>query len=96
MHGTVAHQCISTLGQHTYSRSAWSGDTKSLIYQTSIQQKIGRTVISTQNLEFINMDVSGGCDQISHQVSAHVHNFLSYPELSKSVRELYNNSILLI
>ncbi len=33
---------------------------KSIIYETNVRPKIGRTVISTQNLELINMDVSGG------------------------------------
>ncbi len=39
-----------------------------LIYETNVRPKFGRTVVSTQNLEFINMDVSGGYDQISRQV----------------------------
>ncbi len=42
--------------------------TMGLIYETNVRPKIGRTVVSTQNLEFINMDVSGGYDQISRQV----------------------------
>ncbi len=33
-----------------------------LIYETNVRPKFGRTVVSTQNLEFINMDVSGGYD----------------------------------
>ncbi len=37
-----------------------------LIYETNVRQKSERTLISTQNLEFINMDLSGGYDQISH------------------------------
>ncbi len=41
-----------------------------LIYETNIWPKIGRMVISMQNLKFINMDVSGGgYDQILRQVS---------------------------
>ncbi len=39
-----------------------------LIYETNVRLKFGRTVVSTQNLEFINMDVSGGYDQISRQL----------------------------
>ncbi len=39
-----------------------------LIYEMNVRPKIGRTVVSTQNLEFINMDVGGGFDQISRQV----------------------------
>ncbi len=42
--------------------------TMGLIYETNVRPKFGRTVVSTQNLEFINMDVSGGYDQISRQV----------------------------
>ncbi len=42
--------------------------TVGLIYETNVRPKIGRTVVSTQNLEFINMDVSGGYDQISRLV----------------------------
>ncbi len=52
-----------------------------LIYETNVWQKIGCTVVSTQNLEFINMDVSGGYDQISRLVSARVRKFLSYLNL---------------
>ncbi len=37
-----------------------------LIYETNVRQKSERTLVSTQNLEFINMDVSSGYDQISH------------------------------
>ncbi len=44
------------------------GYTLGLIYETNVRPKFGRTVVSTQNLEFINMDVSGGYDQISRQV----------------------------
>ncbi len=44
-------------------------------YETNVRPKIGRTVISTQNLELINMDVIGGYDQISHQVWARVRKF---------------------
>ncbi len=36
--------------------------TVGLIYETNVRPKFGRTVVSTQNLEFINMDVSGGYD----------------------------------
>ncbi len=39
-----------------------------LIYEMDVRPKIGRAVVSMQNLEFINMDVSGGNDQISRQV----------------------------
>ncbi len=42
--------------------------TVGLIYETNVRPKIGHMVVSAQNLEFINMDVSGGYDQISHQV----------------------------
>ncbi len=49
-----------------------------LIYKTNIHKKIERAVVSMQNLEFINMDVSGGYDQISCQVSAHVRRFLNH------------------
>ncbi len=50
---------------------------KSIIYETNVRPKIGRTVVSTQNLEFINMDVSGGYDQISRQVWARERKFLN-------------------
>ncbi len=63
-----------------------------LIYETNVRPKFGRTVVSTQNLEFINMDVSGGYDQISRQVWARVRKFLSQPELACSTenfKELY-------
>ncbi len=53
------------------------GDTVGLIYETNVRPKCGRKVVSTQNLEFINMDVSGGYDQISRQVWARVRKFLS-------------------
>ncbi len=46
--------------------------TVGLIYETNVRPKIGRMVVSTKNLEFINMDVSGGYDQISRQVWARV------------------------
>ncbi len=42
----------------------------------NVQQKKERTVVSTQNLVFINKYVSGGYDQISCQVK-----FLSYLNL---------------
>ncbi len=48
-----------------------------LIYETNVRPKIGRTVVSTQNLEFINMDVSGGYEQISRQVWARVRFWVS-------------------
>ncbi len=48
-----------------------------LIYETNVRPKFGHMVVSTQNLEFINMDVSGGYDQISRQVWARVRKFLS-------------------
>ncbi len=70
-----------------------------LIYETNVRPKIGRTVVSTQNLEFINMDVSGGYDQISRLIWARVRKFLSQPELACSIEnfeELYNDSILFI
>lgn len=60
-----------------------------LIYKTNVLQKIGCTVVSTQNLAFINMNVSGGYDQI----------FLSYRELPCSIVnlvEICNKSISLI
>ncbi len=50
-------------------------DRLGLISETNVRPKIGRTVVSTQNLEFINMDVSGGYDQISRQVWARVRKF---------------------
>ncbi len=59
--------------------------TLGLIYETNVRPKFGRTVVSTQNLEFINMDVSGGYDQISRQVWARVRKFLSQPELACSI-----------
>ncbi len=67
-------------------------ETVGLIYETNVRPKFGRTVVSTQNLEFINMDVSGGYDQISRQVWARVRKFLSQPELACSTenfKELY-------
>ncbi len=70
-----------------------------LIYETNVRPKIGRTVVSTQNLEFINMDMSGGYDQISRLIWARVRKFLSQPELACSIEnleELYNDSILFI
>ncbi len=70
-----------------------------LIYEMNVQQKIGCMVASMQNLEFINMDVTGGYDQISRLVSVRVRKFLSYwtcMQHSKSGGELYNNSILFI
>ncbi len=50
---------------------------KSIIYETNVRPEIGRMVISIQNLEFINMDVSGGYDQISRQVWARERKFLN-------------------
>ncbi len=50
-------------------------DKESLIFLSTIgphlrnertTEKWAYTLISTQNLEFINMDLSGGYDQISH------------------------------
>ncbi len=55
-----------------HDRTYWG-----LIYETNVRQKIGHTVVSTQNLEFIDMDVSGGYDQISRKVWARVRKFLS-------------------
>ncbi len=52
-------------------------ETLGLIYEMNVRPKFGRTVVSTQNLEFINMDVSGGYDQISRQVWVRVRKFLS-------------------
>ncbi len=43
-------------------------NTMGLIYETNVRPKFECTVVSMQNLEFINMDVSGGYDQISRQV----------------------------
>ncbi len=43
----------------------------------NVWQKIGRMVVLTQNFELINMDVSGGYDQIWRQVSARIRKFLS-------------------
>ncbi len=51
--------------------------TLALIYETNVGQKTGRTVISTQSSAFINMDVSRGNEQTSHQVSTRVHKFSS-------------------
>ncbi len=77
-----------------------------LIYETNVRPKIGRTVVSTQNLEFINMDVSGGYDQISRQVWASCTQvfwvslnlraavIIQFSEMN--FRELYNDSILFI
>ncbi len=58
-------------------------DIMGLIYETNVRPKFGRTVVSTQNLEFIQ--VSGGYDQISRQVWARVHKFLSQLELACSI-----------
>ncbi len=44
--------------------AAMSGD----IYETNLRPEIVHTVVSTQNLEFINLDISGDYDQISRQV----------------------------
>ncbi len=58
------YQCPCGMCQpHDDSEVLWS-----LIYETNVRPKIGRTVVSAQNLEFINMDMSGGYDQISRQV----------------------------
>lgn len=57
-----------------------------LIYEMDLWQKTGRMVVSTQNLAFINVVMSGGYDQISRQVSALVRKFLSWPELVTSVQ----------
>ncbi len=35
-------------------------DSMGLIYETNLRPKIEPMVVSMQNLEFINMDVSGG------------------------------------
>lgn len=43
-----------------------------LIYHSNVRQKTVRTTISMQSSAFINLDVSGSYDQISHQVWAHV------------------------
>ncbi len=71
-----------------------------LIYETNVRPKIVYAifaVVSMQNLEFINIDVNGGYDQISRQFWARVCKFLSQPELACSLEnfwELYNDSIL--
>ncbi len=44
---------------------------------TKVRRKIGCMVVSLQNVQFINMDMSGGYDQISRQVWAPEHMFLS-------------------
>ncbi len=44
-----------------------------LIYETNVRPSI----VSTQNVELIDMDVSGGYDQISRQVWARLRKFLS-------------------
>ncbi len=51
--------------------------TMALIYEPNVWQKTGRAVISTRSSAFINMDVSGGNDQISRQVSTRVHKISS-------------------
>ncbi len=61
----------------SYSETAEDENIVGLIYETNVRPKFGRTVVSTQNLEFINMDVSGGYDQISRQVWDRVRKFLS-------------------
>ena len=48
-----------------------------LIYEANVRQKTWCTVISTQSSALINLDMSVGYDQISRQVSARVHTFLS-------------------
>ena len=42
--------------------------TMALIYQTNVRQKNVHTTISTQTSAFINLDISGSYDHISHQV----------------------------
>ncbi len=64
-------KCVHNVDMFTYCSLVTMG----LIYETNVRPKIGRTVVSTQNLEFINMDVSGGYDQISRQVWARVRKF---------------------
>ncbi len=52
-----------------------------LIYGKNVWLEIGCAVVSMQNLEFINMGMSDGYDQISRLVSACVRKFLSYLDL---------------
>ncbi len=62
--------CQASMVEDVYTLNVCiqSAKTMGLIYETNVRPKFGRTVVSTQNLEFINMDVSGGYDQISRQV----------------------------
>ncbi len=66
---------MGTRGRETQDMGTQVWQILGLIYETNVQPKIEHTVVSTQNLEFINMDVSGGYDQISRQVWARVRKF---------------------
>ncbi len=44
--------------QSCSTQSSMQMEILGLIYEMNVRPKIGRTVVSTQNLEFINMDVS--------------------------------------
>lgn len=46
-----------------------------LIYQTNVHQKSCRVLIVTYRLISINLDLSVGYDEMSDQVSTHVHKF---------------------
>lgn len=49
--------------------------TLALLYESNVRQKIRHVVISMQSLAFNKVDVGGGCNQISLQVSARVLKF---------------------
>ncbi len=66
---------MGTRGRETQDMGTQVWQILGLIYETNVQPKIEHKVFSTQNLEFINMDVSGGYDQISRQVWARVRKF---------------------
>ncbi len=55
--------------------SGYWADSLGLIYEMNVRQRIGRTVVSARNLEFINMDLSSSYAQISCLVSARVCKF---------------------
>ncbi len=73
--GTSIREAFEFLGGGHKSHCACH--TVGLIYETNVQPKNGYAVVCTRNLEFINMDVSGGYDQISRQAWARVRTFLS-------------------
>lgn len=64
-----------------------------LIYQTSLRQNSGCTLISTHRSVFIDLDVSIGYDQISHQGRPRVRKFEISVDLRCSlVEEILDNS----